>query len=221
MIFKIKKYSFLLAIFINVFLFSCSNKTILQGEILMSSLIYTIPQDCDFNVITNANNYENVCTPKLKSAFFSPFSGVLINGPSHVEWPSNIDPNDFPTGPWGETDGPLRLMVAGLVRLPYKTLNLKGEFSEEILLVAVNVKTAQAYSGKMPKPELLPEPDFFDDLSERSRSEEDKNTLLSDYFNFDLVHDLGLPIEDATYHVYSTLGEYKSNVLTIQTSVTK
>ena len=39
------------------------------------------------------------------------------------------------------------------------------------------------------------------------------------YANADLVNICGVPIANAIYTVYATLGEYKSNVLTIKTVV--
>ncbi|TYK64492.1 hypothetical protein [Colwellia echini] len=187
----------------------------------MSESLYEIPINCDFSTITNANNSENDCSPKLTDSFFSTYSGILINAPKEVLWPKGVSFADNPVGPWGETEGPLRLMVAGLIRLPYKSMGLKGNFSDTILVIAVNQATGESYSGRMPQPDLLPEPDFINNLSERPRSEKDGDVLISDNFNFDLVHDLGIPIMDASYHVYATLGEYKSNTVTIKTSMEK
>jgi len=187
----------------------------------MSESLYEIPVNCDFSTITNANNSENDCSPKLTDAFFSAYSGILINAPKEVQWPKGVSFADNPVGPWGETEGPLRLMVAGLIRLPYKIMGLKGSFSDTILVIAVNQATGESYSGRMPQPDFLPEPEFINNLSVRPRSEKDGDVLISDNFNFDLVHDLDIPIVDATYHVYATLGEYKSNTLTIKASVEK
>ena len=140
-------------------------------------------------------------------------------------WPKGVSKLDYPVGLMGETSGPLRLMISGLIRAKYIFLNLHGEFSGQILLVAVNQNSAQSYSGRIststmtmipPPPSSIPEP-----TKERKdayiASHRDK--LYSDHFTIDLVHDLGLPIADATYTVYATLGEYKSNVLTIKTRI--
>ncbi|MES2824574.1 MAG: hypothetical protein V4732_13300 [Pseudomonadota bacterium] len=45
------------------------------------------------------------------------------------------------------------------------------------------------------------------------------NSPVANYFNMDLIENLGVPIADATYAVYATLGDFKSNVLTIKTKV--
>ncbi len=185
----------------------------------MENQLYTIPSNCDFEKIYNGVADKNECSPKLKNKFSSEFEGILVNGPLNTIWSNNETSDNFPIGPWGETDGPLRLMIAGLVRAPYKTLGLNGDFSDEVLLVAVDINTAKTYTGKMPQAEFLPVPE--DDQPQRTRSQAEKDALVTCYFNLDLVADLGLPIADANYHVYATLGEYKSDVLTIKTNVKK
>lgn len=202
-------------------LMSCTNKTPLVGVAFMSDDLYEIPDNCDFNEVYNASTQEYDCSPKLKNKFFSEFSGILINAPKKVVWPSDVSLEDFPPGPLGSTEGPLRLMVAGLVRIQYKTLGLKGDAGESVLLVAVNQKTAVSYSGKMPEPDLETEPDFDMGIPELPVSDADKNALLTSHFNFDLVHDLNIPIANATYTVYATLGDLKSNVVTIEATLKK
>ncbi len=187
----------------------------------MTDELYEIPENCNFDNVNSGSSRENECSPKLKSRFFSKFEGILINAPKQVVWSKTVSFEDYPPGPWGTTEGPLRLMVAGLIRVPYKTLGLNGDTSDDILLVAVNQKTADAYSGRMPQPESLPTPDWVDSLPVRTRSEADKNALITNRFNFDLVYDLGVPIAAATYKVYATLGEFKSEVVTIKTKVEK
>jgi len=200
-------------------LFSCIATTEIAEDNSMADKLYQMPENCDFSKVINADTHSNECTPVLDNKFFSKFSGLLINGPKEVVWPKNGDPSDYPAGPWGTTEGPFRLMVAGLVRTEYKTLGLKGEASEEVLLVAVNQQTAESYSGKMPQPDVDTEPDFDMGLEEIPPTDEEQNKLLTSYFNFDLVHDLGLPIKEASYNVYATLGEMKSNSIIINTKV--
>lgn len=185
----------------------------------MPDELYKIPANCDFNQIINGDTHSNECTPVLNNKFFSEFSGLLINAPTHVVWPKDTSLDDYPVGPWGTSTGPLRLMLAGLVRVQYKTLGLNGEASEHVVLVAVNQKTAETYSGRMPQADVETEPDFDMGIEDISPTEEEENTLLTSYFNFDLVHDLGLPIIDANYNVYATLGELTSNAIIINTKV--
>jgi hypothetical protein len=207
-----------LRLFACICLSSCSEiHTNSDGNPMIEKL-YEIPEDCDFMTVNNDDAGENECTPKLLDPYFSEFSGILINGPKEVVWSGDISPQDFPESPWGGTSGPLRLMIAGLVRLKYSTLGLNGDFSGDVLVVAVDQKTAQTYSGKMPQVDFLPEPEPDVDTG-AMMTEADRNMLITSMFNLDLVHDLDLPIIDATYSVYATLGEYKSNVLTITTKV--
>lgn len=185
----------------------------------MADELYQIPENCNFDNVLNGDTHSNECTPILENKFFSKFSGILINAPQQVIWPKDSSPEDYPPGPWGTTEGPFRLMVAGLVRVQYKTLELRGEASEHVLLVAVNQKTAEAFSGRMPQPDVETEPGFDTDIEEIPPTESEQNALLTSYFNLDLVHDLGLPIADASYNVYATLGEFKSNVMVVKAKV--
>lgn len=202
-----------------IVLTACTINTLIKGDDTMSDELYQMPENCDFNKVFNADTHSNECTPILDNKFFSKFSGLLINGPEQVVWPKDADPNDYPAGPWGTSEGPLRLMVAGLVRVQYKMLELKGEAAEHVLLVAVNQKTAKSYSGRMPQPDVVTEPDFDTGIEEDPASEAEENALLNSYFNFDLVHDLGLPIAEASYNVYATLGDLKSNAIVVKTKV--
>lgn len=185
----------------------------------MTEKLYEIPENCDFMAISNADTGDNQCTPKLLDPFFSEFTGLLINGPKEVVWPSEASPEEYPPGPFGETNGPLRLMVAGIVNVKYSTLDLNGDFGDSVLLVAVDQLTSKSYTGKMQTPDFIPEPEHKLPVEEVVIQEETLNALVSSWFNLDLVHDLGLPIAEATYSVYATLADYKSNVLTIKTTV--
>lgn len=71
-------------------------------EGLMPDELYQMPENCDFSKIFNGDTHSNECTPKLDNKFLSKFSGLLINGPEQVVWPKDVDPNDYPTGPWGD-----------------------------------------------------------------------------------------------------------------------
>lgn len=187
----------------------------------MAEMLYDLPQNCDFNLVENVSNQEFDCSPKLKDKFFSSFSGLLINMPKKVVWPAGVSLSDYPVGPSGDTHGPLRLMVAGLARFSYSMLNASDDISDEVLIVAVNQQSAVTYSGKMPKPDFLDIPPPSADDPDMMLSEEDKNTLLTSHFNFDLVRDIGIPIESANYIVYAILGEHKSNIITVEAYLDK
>lgn len=190
-------------------------------DINMDEKVYEIPKNCNFMKISNTFD-ENECTPKLFDSAFFPYLGVLINGPEEVVWPSGVSLNDYPPSPFGETVGPLRLMVAGLIKARCFRTGWEYELyglAPDVILVAVDQASGEVYYGKMAIPDVLapPEPDY--PQPEFPVSESDRNAPTTSAFNFDLVYDLGLPIADATYTVYATFQDYKSNVLTIKTKV--
>lgn len=176
----------------------------------MSDKLYELPQDCDFMAVGNNSGREYDCTPKLRDGLFSKFQGLVINGPAETVWPENVSLEDTMILPNGDSDGPLKLMVAGLLKLPANYLNMRGDFSNHVLLVAVNQKTAESYSGKM---------NVFGFSGESPPVSYGDFDVTEQYFNIDLVQNLGIPIANATYSVYATLGEYKSNVLMLKTRV--
>ncbi|MET0355125.1 MAG: hypothetical protein ABW044_00030, partial [Cellvibrio sp.] len=133
--------------------------------------------------------------------------------PKEVIWPNQASlPVYFPNLV-GQTQGSLRLMIAGLMRAKYSTLGLRGQFSYHVVVVATDQKTGKTYSGKMSRGDFVPWPSK--DAAELMRTpkradfEEYSESLHSSKFNLDLVRDLGLPITDATYSVDETLVEYK------------
>ncbi len=121
-----------------IYLPSCTTIPPLKGDESMTDELYKIPENCDFNNVFNASSEEYECSPKLKSRYFSKFCGILINAPKQVVWLKNVSLKNYPPGPWGTTEWPLRLMVAGLVRVQYKTLGLNSDTSGDVLLIAVN-----------------------------------------------------------------------------------
>jgi hypothetical protein len=168
--------------------------------------------ECDFAALETNTGGQNECSPiSVIQPFDSEFRGIVINGPKQMVWPKGAEPQE--AGPWGSTRGPARLMIAGYYRLPESTLGLDGEFKNQVLFVAVNQTTHMAYSGKVPKfgKRYKRKDDRF--------SENDPNRIKGGAVNADLVNICGVPITNATYTVYATLGEYKSNVLTIKTVV--
>ena len=167
--------------------------------------------ECNFSELETNTGGKNECSPKsVIEPFDSEFRGIVINGPKEIIWPKGVKPQE--AGPFGSTKGPMRLMIAGYYRLPESTLGLDGEFKNEILFVAVNQVTNSVYSGKILK--------FGTGRIKRgNRPKNDPAGVSGGYANADLVNICGVPITPATYTVYATLGEYKSNVLTIKTIV--
>jgi hypothetical protein len=196
--------------FLTLFFSGCVNNKIGNS---MSDL-YVLPTTCDFMTVGNNGQQSSDCSPKLTDEYSSKFRGLLINGAAEIIWPKNFSLEDIVVMPNGNAEGPLKFMIAGLIKLPYSTLDLQGNFSGRALVVAVNQKTAETYSGRMVpfgfkgvKPNV---PGF---------AESQKNIDAIRYFNIDLVQNLNIPIEGATYTVYATLGDFKSNVLTIKTII--
>lgn len=179
--------------------------------------LYMLPDDCDFSQVQANSSTEFDCSPKLADRFFSEFRGLLINAPTAVVWPLNPPEVDVVTFPDGSNNGPYRINVAGLANVPDSTLDLGGDVAYQVLLVAINQQTAHSYSGKMvemgtpsiPPPGVLPG-------FEAQANPPPQDQARTSYFNLDLVANLGVPIESATYTVYATLGEFKSNVLSVQ-----
>lgn len=178
----------------------------------MTKPLYELP-DCEF-----VEGRQSRCMPQLTPKYGNPFRGILINGPKVVTWPKNDSPDNYMKGPFGNTmEGPFGAYIAVLYMLPYATLNLDGDFSDEILVVAVNQKTQHVYKGKQRRYGFKPpkHKDLSPEVIEAMRRDDSRG---SD-FGVSLIDDLEIPIANATYTVYATLGEYKSNVLTIQTVV--
>lgn len=179
----------------------------------MTEQMYELPQGCDFKALGNNSGLRSDCSPKLKGGFLSKYQGIVINGPEQMQWPKNASLEDMRVMPNGDAKGPLKLMIAGVLQLPNNTLGKVGDLANHVVVVAVNQKTAKTYSGKMIAfgfkgdgpdisgfPELIGQPSL-------------------EYFSIDLVQNLQIPIENATYTVYATLGNYKSNTLTITARV--
>ena len=176
---------------------------------------WSLPENCDFMKVGNNSGTDNECTPILEDGMGRDGVGILINGPREQVWPKDFDDSDVFRHPDGSpVDSPLRLMVAGRFKLPYNTASLRGSFSYRVMLVAVNQDTGENYSGRMQPFGMVQEhPDI------PSIEEGRENSYVGGPFNIDMVHNLGIPIADATYTVCATLGEFKSNVLNIRTRV--
>ena len=110
-------------------------------------------------------------------------------------------------------------MLSGLAHIPDSTLkNKSSEIAYQVVVIAVDQKTAKSYSGKMNQTGEVGEiPDMIPDINNEPAPE----ITRKHYFNIDLVENLGVPIADASYTVYATLGEFKSNISTVTTKIKK
>ncbi len=182
----------------------------------MDNKLYEIPEECDFSQVPNNLGQLSECTPKLTPEFFNPFQGILINAPTNIEWDGNLNLEDFLVTPNGNREGPLRIMVAGLLKVPEGTLELDDGFDERVMLVAVNQKTAKTYSGNMRTSGFKPEKIEMPGAEEQTEKHD-----VEELFNIDLVENLKVPIATANYSVYAVLGDYKSNIREIKVTVKK
>lgn len=105
------------------------------------------------------------------------------------------------------------MVIAILYKIRENPLETKEDANNEILFVVVNQTTGFVYSGKLPRFGISQRPDLKHPIAN------DPSRYAKGYVNPDLVHVCGVPIANATYTVYATLGEYKSNVLTVKTVV--
>ncbi|MGQ9424389.1 hypothetical protein ACXYTJ_00395 [Gilvimarinus sp. F26214L] len=176
----------------------------------MDEELYDLPVDCDFSTVWNNSGQSFDCSPRLKDPFFSSFRGILINGPEEVVWPEDAEAllESSEATPDGNAMGPVKLMVAGLLKIPHNTLGLNGDRAYEVLTVAVSRSSGESYSGKMQRMGTAAE------IVEGAPPIEEDTT---EYFNIDLISNLELPIAADTYQVYATLGPYKSNTIVIKT----
>lgn len=113
-------------------------------------------------------------------------------------------------------EGPFRSCVIVRYVIKYDTMNLDGDFRNSIVIVAVNRETHEVYKGHLKY-------SGYRAGSKEGTSKEEldalKNSIVGGAFKVSLIEDLELPIKNAVYSIYATLGEYKSNVLTLTTEV--
>lgn len=177
------------------------------------TILFELPLGCDFSKVGNNHTMKTDCSPVLKDPYFSEFIGLLINSPKEYIWPKNDSIENYQSLPNGGNNSPLKFTISGLAKIPDSTLDFDGDVSYEILVVAVDQKTAKVYSSKMIKNGRS---------GTKPISTLNNNNLAHDfirkhYFNVDLVSNASLPISEAVYTVYAMIGDYKSNVMTVTT----
>ncbi|MDH5445572.1 MAG: hypothetical protein OEY52_08430 [Gammaproteobacteria bacterium] len=159
---------------------------------------YVIPDDCDFSTVGEVF-VDNDCTPII-----SDFLGFVINLPKEHYYGDN---EKLLFG------GFTFLPVCGAYRIPNGVLQ-GGEIEDDILLVAVDTKTHEVYSGRYRMPGV--EEDMPPEFSEPSVEAKPGTFVGGGYFNYNLAAVVGLPKKPAEYIVYVTAGKYKSNVRTVK-----
>jgi hypothetical protein len=134
---------------------------------------------------------ENACTPALPPGF----RGIVLDGPRTVTLAD---------------DAPLP--VAGVYRVTARFMSRFESMDAEIVVVATDARTHEARSTQLIHPEADAVPAAFD-----PNDPDLDTTIYTGWFNLDLFHWLtDLPRRAARYHVFATVGDVTSNVITVE-----
>lgn len=179
----------------------CGNDGAQEKGTALTMKKWHIDQQCDFERLETGLMNRNACSPVIDDATFQ---GIVIHAPATVLY--------RPGEPVEGSEAFADVRVCGTCCVSYSYLGLDGEVTAEILLVAVEAKTQQTWSGKM-VPIRNPEPRPGNLGGEPVETE---GMLIESYFNPNLVETLDLPETPAEYIVYAVLGQYKSNTVRIR-----
>ena len=161
---------------------------------------YAIPEDCDFSTVGEPF-MSNECSPVINHTF----KGFLINMPKE---------HYYQIGEKTLSGAFTFLPVCGAYRVANG--ELPGDKIEDaILLVAVDTKTRDVYTGRYAIPGVeIPMPEKFRDLDDDIPP---PGTYIGGgNFNYNLPAVVRLPEKPAEYIVYVIAGPYKSNVRTVK-----
>lgn len=161
--------------------------------------------DADFDAVVAGSLLSTPCTPELPEDDFD-FRGIRIAAPARVEFrPGATDPL---FGAFA------RLTVCGVYCFDSNYLDLREQFLERLVLVAVDTARHRAYCGTMQAvPNAVLGPDPFEGLALTEADWAGRD--VTGYFNPNLAEVLPLPAAEATYVAYAALGSYVSNALRI------
>lgn len=153
-----------------------------------------------FAEIEPGDSTENKCTPKVGEDFI----GFRINAPTLVSYnPGEEDPF---TGAFA------KVMICGVYRFDAALAFEVGGIEKSLTLVAIDTESHTPYSGQMVSGHLeIPE-----SPPRQYPPEVLENLYYKRFLNINILDYLGLPEKPATYNVFVTLKEYKSNVVTIK-----
>jgi hypothetical protein len=165
-----------------------------------ASMTESAPDDSAFQDVVPGSFSSNAATPEIDD-FDVDFRGLKLNAPSRVELTRGAAFAHF--------------VVCGVGVFDWNYMDLDGDFLESIVIVAVDSETHQSRSGRMRITE-----NRAAGIPVREKlglsAEDFANRSVEKYFNPDVGALLELPAAPATYDVYATLGEYKSNVVEVQ-----
>lgn len=137
------------------------------------------------------------CSPEITD---DDFRGIVLNGPKRVLFgPDTRDPR------FGSFT---RMNVCGVCQFDHDYLGINGRFETNVTFFAVNAKTHRVHVGRLYAGNHVP--------PKREPDDPRQNVVTTKWFNPNLALISDIPPEDGDYLVYATLGDYKSNTVTIQ-----
>lgn len=137
------------------------------------------------------------CSPEITD---EDFRGIVLNGPKRVLFGEDTRDPRF--------GGFARMYVCGVCQFDHDYLGLGGNFATNITFFAVNAKTHRVHPGRLSAGiQIRPTRDPDDPR---------QNVVTGQWFNPNLARITDIPAEEGDYLVYATLGDHKSNTVTIQ-----
>lgn len=150
----------------------------------------------DFDSVIPGSREASPCSPSIEDDLG--FRGLLLTGPSRASLSRN--PHPITRHP--------RVVVCGAYHLQGSYLDMDGRFLDRILLVTARIDRHgvwSAFANNSNEPDLPPT--FTSSLAHRS---------FIGYFNIDLIEQLDVPARPGHYVVYAVLGQYVSNVVSLE-----
>lgn len=162
----------------------------------------SVDSNCDFEKVPEHAAMKDPCSPEIEEYDFE-WRGVKINMPEEVSIAGTGEP----------------VLLAHEARMPVYILIqftldrlVKYELEREgVSLVFVNRDSGQSFVNNLgePNPSLPRKKPEFSEEEMRSR-------VLRYYYNINALEFITLPDVRATYDVYATFEEFKSNVMTVK-----
>jgi len=158
-----------------------------------------IPNDFE-NIELNTFD-ECICSPILENEF----RGIKINAPTEI---TMMEDYSFP--------------VCGSYHFTEEFFKKFRSLENEIVIVVVDLKTHKSYSSNLLKkdfePAILDDKENIEDEEVNIENEEEfEDVSISSWFNIDLFRYIeDLPRYATTFIVYATIGDFKSNVVTVK-----
>lgn len=153
-----------------------------------------------FEEVVPGSFYDSPCSPEFDELSLDD-QGLRINGPEKVH--VAFDEEGFVP----DTSIPLCL---GL-KLPAAFFVSHDPFTTQVAVVAVNKRTGASFTAN-----LAPQRPIGKSPRRPVTPEEVEGQVMTKHFNVDLLEYLPLPPEGATYIVYATVEDRKSNTIEIE-----